>query len=518
VTVRDYLELAKERWKLVLAGLLVGLIAAAVLIWVTPREYAAQVTIYVSAQAGANDAVSAYQGNLLSEQKVKSYTQLLTSHRIAGDVVDQLHLDVSSGEVRNKIVASAKPETVLLTVTVRDRSPQRAREIADAVGAAFGRLVAELEQPADPARAPAVMAKVVEPAQLPTTPVIPRPAVNLALGALLGLLAGGAAALIRNALDTTVKSVDQLRRITDAPNLGAIAFDREVPLHPLVVHQRPQSPVAEAFRQIRTNLQFVDVDRQRKVIVVTSSISEEGKTTTLCNLGIALAHGGSRVVLVEGDLRRPKVADYLGLEGGVGLTSLLAGRVALGQAIQPWGRGMFDVLASGPIPPNPSELVASRQMANLLAELGTRYDVVLVDAPPLLPVTDAAALGTWCDGALLVVRHGRATRNQVATAVAALDAVSVRMLGTVLTMAPSSGPDAYYHYYSPGRGDARHDHPAPISQWHSPGYTAGPSTVQDHVDTQRVAGPTTGWIPSGESGSRVETHDVLAQGRPNRHG
>jgi capsular exopolysaccharide synthesis family protein len=513
----DYLELARERWKLVLAGLLVGLVGATVFTWVTPREYAAQVTIYVSAQVDANDAVSAYQGNLLSEQKVKSYAQLLTSHRIASDVVDQLQLDLPPGEIRNKIAASAKAETVLLTVTVTDGSPQRAREIADAVGAAFGRLVAELEQPADRARAPAVLAKVVEPAQLPTTPVVPRTAVNLALGALLGLLAGGAAALIRNALDTTVKSVDQLRRITDAPNLGAIAFDREVPLHPLVVHQRPQSPLSEAFRQIRTNLQFVDVDRQRKVIVVTSAISEEGKTTTLCNLGIAIAQSGSRIVLVEGDLRRPKVADYLGLEGGVGLTSVLTGRVELGQAIQPWG-GVFDVLASGPIPPNPSELVASRQMANLLAELGTRYDMVLVDAPPLVPVTDAAALGTACDGALLVVRHGRAARNQIATAVAALDAVSVRMLGTVLTMAPSSGPDAYYHYYSLDKGDARHRHPAPNSKRYSPGYTSGPTTVQHYVDTQRVAGQTTGWIPSGEPGSGMEAHNALAQGWPNRQG
>ena len=451
MTVRDYLELARERWRLVLAGLLVGLAVAAGIVWSTPREYAAQVTIYVSARSGADDAVSAYQGNLLSEQKVKSYTQLLMGNRIAGDVVADLRLDVPPGEIRQGIRATARPQTVLLVVTVTDRDPLRAQRIADAVGVAFGRLVAELERPTDPEREPAVTAKVVEPAQLPTRPVSPRPVVDLTLGALLGLLAGGAAALLRNALDTSVKSVEQLRRVTAAPNLGAIAFDHGVPAHPLAVHERPRSPLAEAFRQVRTNLRFVDVDSDHKIVLVTSSVSDEGKTTTLCNLGIALAQGGSRVVLVEGDLRRPRVADYLGLEGGVGLTSLLTGRVDLDHALQPWGRGMLSVLASGPIPPNPSELVASRQMATVLAELGQRYDVVLVDAPPLLPVTDAAALGTGCDGALLVVRHGRTTRHQITAAMAALDAVSVRLLGTVLTMAPSTGPDAYHHYYSIAR-------------------------------------------------------------------
>ncbi|TNC21883.1 polysaccharide biosynthesis tyrosine autokinase [Amycolatopsis alkalitolerans] len=448
MTLRDYLRVARKRWRIVLAGLLAGLAAAAAITWSSPREYSAQVTIYISAQTDADGAAAAYQGSLLSEQKVKSYTQLLSSNRIAQDVVDQLRLNLPAAQVAGMIKAAAQPDTVLLTASVTDTSPQRAKEIADATGGAFTRLVTQLEQPTDD-RPATVTARVVEPATLPVTPVSPRPAVDLSLGALLGLLAGYGAALLRNMLDTTVKSAEELRRLSGAPNLGTIAHDPDVPKHPLTVQEKPRSPRAEAFRKIRTNLQFIDVDRPRKTIVVTSALPEEGKTTTLCNLAIVLARAGHRTVVVEADLRRPRAMDYLGLEGAVGVTSVLAGRVPLNKALQPWGKAMFDVLGSGPIPPNPSELLASQHMADLLAELRERYDTVLLDAPPLLPVTDAAVLGAACDGALLVVRYGKTTGHQITTAMGALDAVSARLLGTVFTMAPASGSSPYYEYYSP---------------------------------------------------------------------
>jgi non-specific protein-tyrosine kinase len=292
----------------------------------------------------------------------------------------------------------------------------------------------------------------------------------LALGFVAGLAVGVAMALTRNALDTSVKSPEALRDASGAPNLGTIAHDAQVPRRPLTVHEDPQSPRAEAFRQLRTNLQFVDVDKPRKVIVVTSSMPTEGKTTTVTNLAIALASAGTRVLLIEGDLRRPKVADLLGLERAVGLTSVLSGRVEVEEVIQPWGGALFDVLASGPLPPNPSELLASRQMEALLGALRERYDAVLIDTPPLLPVTDAAAVAPATDGVLLVCRFRRTSRPQVESAAAALDAVGARVLGTVFTMVPSSGPRAYAQYNGyyrtdqpivPGAGEAVEPDPGP---------------------------------------------------------
>ncbi|MFD2417340.1 polysaccharide biosynthesis tyrosine autokinase [Amycolatopsis pigmentata] len=447
MTWYDYVRVARGRWKIVLFGLLAGLAVAAVLTWSTPREYSAQVTIYVSAQSGTDNASAAYQGNLLSEQKVKSYTKLLASTRVARDVAGQLRLGMSADEIASRISVGSQPDTVLLTATATDRSPLLAKEIADATGDAFTRLVSQLERPADNLPA-TINARVVEPATLPTEPVAPRPAVNYALGVLFGLIAGFGLALLRHAFDTSVKSAEELRRLTGAPSLGTIAYDPDVPRHPLTVQEHPRSPRAEAFRKIRTNLQFIDVDRARKAIVVTSAVPGEGKTTTLCNLAIVLARAGQRVAVLETDLRRPRAVDYLGLEGAVGLTSVLAGRLGLDEALQPWGSALFDVLASGPIPPNPSELLASRQMTNVLAELNQRYDTVLLDAPPLLPVTDGAILAAACDGALVVVRYGKTKRHQVKAAFAALEAVSARPLGTVLSMAPGSTSSPYYEYYS----------------------------------------------------------------------
>jgi len=227
------------------------------------------------------------------------------------------------------------------------------------------------------------------------------------------LLLGVGLAMLRETLDTTVKTADDLQRQAQAPVLGVIEFDPEAKTHPLVVQVDPHSSRAEAFRQLRTNLQFVDVDRRPTSIVVTSSLPEEGKTTTTVNLAITLAQAGVSVALVEGDLRRPRLADYLGIEGSVGLTTVLVGQAALPDAVQEWGGAGLLVLPSGQTPPNPSELLGARGMTDIVRELERRVDLVLIDAPPLLPVTDAAVLSVICSGTLLIVQHGHTKREQV---------------------------------------------------------------------------------------------------------
>jgi capsular exopolysaccharide synthesis family protein len=445
VSLRGYLQVLRERWKLVLTGLLLCLAIAAAATWTATPRYAAEVTLFVAARGMNGDAAEAYQGSLLSQQKVKSYTQLVTSDRIRRDVerrgaaVDAAAID-----------ASVQPGTVLLTVTVTDSSPERARDVADAVAEAFAMLVVELERPTDGGQ-PTVTATLVEPAQLPTSPVYPRPVNNLLLGALAGLALGFATALARNALDTTVKSTEMIQNLVDAPLLGTVMFDPEVPDLPLIVHGSPGSPRSEALRHIRTNLKFIDVDEPVKTVVVTSSLPGEGKTTTACNLAITLAQAGTKVVIVDADLRRPRIGELLGVESAVGLTSVLIGHAGLDEALQPWGHDGMAVLASGTIPPNPSELLSSQHMAGLLDELKRRFDVVIVDAPPVLPVTDAAVLASRCDGVMLLVRHGKTTRNQVHATTDALKAVSARLLGTVMTMTPKSGSGEGYRYnYSYG--------------------------------------------------------------------
>jgi succinoglycan biosynthesis transport protein ExoP len=447
VTIQDYLRVLREQWLVVLLAVLLGLGGAAAIFFLRPAEYTAKLTMYVSSQ-GSDSTSAAYQGAQLSQERVTSYVELVSSRRVSEDVGRRLGLAETPEDLAEQITASSALDSVLIDVAVVDRSPRRAADIANAVGEVFTGLVDELERPVRLDATQEVAVRVVQPAALPVTPSSTGLPITLALGLLAGLAVGVGGALTRNALDISVKSPDQLQEIAGAPNLGIIAYDAEVSKRPLTVHEDPQSSRSEAFRQLRTNLRFVDVDNPRKVLVVTSSLPGEGKTTTVVNLAIALASAESRVLVIEADLRRPKVADVLGLERNVGLTSVLSGRVHVQQAIQVWGGGYFDVLTSGPLPPNPSELLASQHMAAMLRDLRNEYDVVLIDTPPLLPVTDAAAVAPATDGAIVLCRYKQTTRTQMDTAVAALRSVATPLLGTVFTMVPSSGPRAYAQYNS----------------------------------------------------------------------
>lgn len=448
VTVQQYVRVLRERWISVVSAVIVGLLAAVAVFFLRPPEYTAKLTMYVAAQ-NSDTASSAFQGAQLSQDRVKSYTELVSSTRVSREVIQRLGAPGTPEEVAKQISATSALDSVLLNVAVTGPSPKQAALMANTVGDVFTGLVAELERPTSRNGVPAVAVRVVQPATPPSAPSSTGLPVLLALGLLGGLALGVAVALVRHALDSTVQSPEQLRAATAAPHLGVVAFDSQVPKRPLIVQEDPQSPRSEAFRQLRTNLQFVDVDRPRRVIAVTSALPGEGKTTTTVNLAIAMAAAGSRVLVIEADLRHPKVADLLGVERSVGLTSVLSGRVGLEQAVQPWAGGPFGVLASGPLPPNPSELLASRQMRGLLASVRARYDAVLIDTPPLLPVTDAAAVAPGTDGVILVCRFKKTTRSQLEAAVGALQAVSAPVLGTVFSMVPNSGPRGYapYHAY-----------------------------------------------------------------------
>ncbi|WP_018636891.1 polysaccharide biosynthesis tyrosine autokinase [Parafrankia elaeagni] len=448
--LRDYVRVLRRSWLLVLTCALLGGLLAATASWRQTKIYAASVTMLVSASdAEAAGAASAYQGGLLSQQRVKSYASLIASERVAAAVIDQLRLDESPTVLRSRIEAQAVPDTVLLRAVVRDSDPRRAQEIADGIGEVFSDAVDQIEQPAED-EPPSVRVRVWENAKLPTEPISPQPVRNIALGVLLGLLMSIAAAFVRYRLDTSVGGDADANSVTGLATIGMIAYDSDAGRRPLIVHLSPHSRRAEAFRQLRTNLQFVDVDGGPGSILVTSAVSEEGKTTTVCNLAITLAQGGARVCLVEGDLRRPSFGDYLGIESAAGLTSVLIGAAALDDVLQHWGEGRvgdgrIEILPSGPVPPNPSELLGSRHMAELLQVLDSRFDIVLVDAPPLLPVTDAAVLATRVDGVLLVARSGRTRREQLRRAAENLRAVDANLLGTVLTMMPTRGANAHYY-------------------------------------------------------------------------
>ncbi len=444
---RNFLHLLRDHWKLiVLVTVLAGAGSAALTARVTPR-YASSVMLYVSAGSSTADPAVAYDGALLSQQNVQSYADLLTGTQLAGSVVSYLGLPMTASQLAAEISAHPIPQTVLLTATVTDRSPRRAQLIASAVGTNFVQLVAVLARSSGQRRS-TVGVTVVAPASLPSSPVSPKPVRNVGIALALGLLIGIAFAAARRSLDTTIKSTDQLATITGGrPVVGTVPFDAAARKQPLVRDDDPFGRRLEAFRKIRTNLQFVDIDRPHKALLFTSPLPDEGKSSTVCNLAIMLAQFGKRVIMVEVDLRRPRATGYLGLPNSVGVTDILVGRADVGEATQTWGDDLFDVLASGPMPPNPSDLLGSQRMSLLVEQLRGQYDVVLLDAPPVLPFADAVATAAASDGVVLVVRHGKTRIAQVRQASEALGAVGVPILGSVLTMTPTKHHPEYGYGY-----------------------------------------------------------------------
>lgn len=290
---------------------------------------------------------------------------------------------------------------------------------------------------------------VVEPAALPTTPVGPNRGMTVLLAAAIGLLLALGAAFLMDYLDDTLKNPDDIKAATNLSTLGAITvIEGESPDQKLVTALHPKSPTAEAYRILRTNLQFSALDNPPRTLMTTSPNPGEGKSTTLANLGVVMAQQGQRVILVDTDLRRPTLHRFFGLPNSVGLTTALlqANPVADG-FVQPTRIENLQVLTSGPLPPNPAELIGSERFKALLEDLKQHADVVLLDSPPVLAVTDAAILARQVDGVVMVVEAGGTRRPLATSAKDALEKVGAKVLGVALNRLRPRGDGYYYYYY-----------------------------------------------------------------------
>lgn len=475
--LRTALRLIRDRWVSILVLTVLAAGAATALVLRETPVYSAQATLYVSSRTDATNVALAYQGSLLSQQQVASYAQLMHTERVLSDVARTLGSGATTDNLAARVSASVVPDTSLLIVRATDTSPAGARDIANAVAKTFVLVLPALEGLRDDST-PAVTVSVVNSARLPVAPDSPKPARNITVGALIGLLAGLMLAAARHALDQTVKSMEQARQATQAPTLGSVPRDPAAARNPLVIGPDAHRGRAEALRKVAASLRFLDVERRHGVLLLTSPGSREGKSTAACSLALTLTLSGRRVMLIDADLRRPTVAGYLGLPGGVGLTSVLVGAVPLPEATQSWADGLFDVLTSGPIPPNPAELLGSQPMRDLLAHLRTQYDDVVIDAPPVLPVADAAVAAAACDGIILLASYGRTRRDHLQQAAATMRATQTPILGVVLNRMPSSGRNRYYYRTRPDKSSRRGGEPVTL---------APPVTVGEPVTVAKAA-------------------------------
>jgi len=264
------------------------------------------------------------------------------------------------------------------------------------------------------------------------------------VAAILGLIIGLGVALLRDLFDNSVSDDSDVREVTTAPVMARISYDRHVSSHPMIGDHENDAARSEAFRILRTNLQFLDVDTDLRSLVISSAVAGEGKTVTAAELAVVTAQTGKRVLVVDGDLRRPRVAQLFGVSGDVGLTNVLVGKVSLEQCIQRHAPTGVHVLASGTLPPNPSEILQTKAAGDLLESLTGMFDLVLIDAPPLLPVADAAIMARSASGAILVVRAGKTTTDQLRQATQRLQAVGGHLLGVTLNMTSRRSADYGY--------------------------------------------------------------------------
>jgi receptor protein-tyrosine kinase len=444
----------RTRWKIICATALVAVLGALAYSFVITPQYEASTRLFVSTTSDGTNSQT-YDGGLFAERRVLSYTELLMGEILAQRTIDKLGLDMSADELQEEVEATAPTGTVLIDVVVLDSSPVRARDIANTLADEFVVMAAELETP-ELGAAPNARVIVQQRAEIPDNPVNEKTLRTLAVATVMGALIGIVLALFRDRINDSVRSPEDLEKATGVGLLAEIPFDGLRREKPLIPFDSDRSPVAEAFRDLRINLRFLEVADGPRVLLVASCMPDEGRTMTAVNLALALAEANRTVVLVDGDLRRPRVAACFDPAGQTGLSTVLAGAASLDDALQQSGHARLTVLTSGAIPPNPTELLESRVAKDVLSQLSRQFDYVVVDSPSLL-VPDAALLATNSQGVLLVAQFGRTRRKQLADAIHTLRRAGAPLLGAVLTMTPAKKRSAREDHYgahrnSQGRG------------------------------------------------------------------
>lgn len=454
MTTQTYVRALRKGWWIVVLAVLAGAGGGLLYTAHATSVYSSKVTFFVSTPSSTDS--SGLSSDQFAQHRANSYALLLSSDSLGARLKASLGTGLPAGALAAKISGSVEVDTVILTATVTSTSAPQATTIAAAVATDFPALIQVIEK--RPGQAQSVSLVVVS-GPTPAGLVSPHKKINVLIAVALGLAAGVVLALLRMMLDTTFRSTEVLSEETTLPLLAT--FDRSAAVRraPLLAGEALRSTRAEVFRQLRTNLKFIDFDHPAQIIVITSSVAEEGKSVTAANLALVFAETGGRVLLIEADLRRPKVGEYFGIEDGLGLTNVLAGQLDVGQVLQPWGPDNLTILPAGPLPPNPSEMLGSANMVALLAELRSRFDTIIIDAPPVVPVTDAAVVAAMADGVVLVVRYGKTTKSQAAATLRDLRAVDAHLFGTVFTMRPprtgGARRSAQYYYNGDLGGRAR---------------------------------------------------------------
>ncbi len=490
MTLGDFVRMVRTNLRLIFIfaslGLLFGFFQAAR----QPVQYTATSLGYVVSSAGELDAGS----NSLAMGKLPIYASVVGTAPVAEGVIKILKLNTTPADIASRFAVSASDAAPMMTISAVAGTPQEAKALADAVIQATSDEVRRLDTYSRGQGAANVSSAVSlipqSTAALPGSPSSPNYPVTMMLGAGVGALLGLLLGFLRKQLDTRVRSMDDLEGLTQFTTLSVIPEDKQFDRirGDGLLDGSTSAGAAEAVRQLRTNLRFVDVDKPPRSIVISSANPGEGKSVLCANLAVALAAAGQPTIVIDADLRRPMQSTIFGADNAVGLTQVLSGDVELKDAVQSTSAPNLHLITSGRIPPNPSELVGSHKMGQLIKALVDNGYMVLIDAPPLLPVTDAGLLSGIADGTILVLAVGKTFHQQAKLAARILQQVGGRVLGAVLNRAPVKGIGAVVYGYGYGS------------------YSRDYASAYDHYGSKKTETASTSGAaaePKAKSGSRT---------------
>lgn len=449
MTGQDYRRALVGRWRWLVGGLLVGLLVGSAAALFLPGQYRSQTTVLFDSPLASADAAQTYQADVLARERAGYYVPLMVQDRLTQAVADRVGGALTARDVSRRLVAATAPDTPLLLITVTDSSPARSQQIAAASADSLVGLVGEIESPpvaeGEPPATPQVVASVVQPATFSTIPISASKAVYIALGALLGLVVGAVIALVREARDHSVRTVDELRGLTGKPVLATVPVVRRRPdeAAPLTTPEQD-----EAARRVRAVLDRVGPAEPPRVIALAGVHGNEDVAVVAALLARSIARAGRKVAVVGADLRHPAVEETLGVVGTAGLADHLRGRVGLSTVVIV--ADGVTVLPAGGTPEDAAELLASPRFAAALDELAGGHHTVLVVLPPVLPFAEAGVAAARATGTVLVARASVTDGADVTEALEQLDVLGAETIGTVLTWGVKSPPPA----------TSREEHPA----------------------------------------------------------
>ena len=460
MTILDFVRTTRANLVLLIAGIVIGAIAGLGYSLLQPKVYAASASGYVTVgQSGTIDVLS---GSNAAKERARSYSAIVSSEAVA-KIIQEQNSDLSIGTIRGSLSATTEENSSLIKVRATASSPEQARVLANSALHATAQYIENIEKngsgnnstatptPAGEENQESAQNKVSSTNPSDTTNTLIRviPLDNASVNPPLvspnymqnGLIGAGA-----GSVDQRIRTRDDAIKATNSNILGVLPVSDDL-AEENIVHASNDDHIAhESIRQLRTNLRFVNIDNPPSSFIVTSAVPGEGKSTVSLAVARSMASSGQPVILIDADLRRPTVAKKLHINAKIGLTQVLAGQVDIAEAVHQVEDSKLFVLPAGRIPPNPSELLGSDKMRQLIEELSKEF-LVIVDAPPLLPVTDASLLSHAVDGVIMVGTVGKSHREQMTEAVAVLERGNSHLFGVVLNKAPRKGlGNSYYGF------------------------------------------------------------------------